>query len=751
MLDQMSGTSGISTKPHVSSLVSLLGITMFLSAFLLFWCEPMVGKMMLPYVGGTAAVWTTCVLFFQILLLAGYLYAHLLGGLKSLRLQLVLHAFALLAPLAFLPIRFGSLSLSGTIANHPVTLLLGRLFAGAGIPFFVIATTAPLLQTWLSKTKEYSGRDPYFLYAASNAGSLLALTVHPFLLEPWLGITLQSRFWFGGYVALLVMMLVATYTIWRKAARFDRNELLKSAEQSAAAPRLLTQVYWVGAAFLPSALMLAVTNHISTNLTSAPFVWVVPLGVYLLTFILAFARRSCISWAQLSRALPAVFVLAVVTYFTVSTSGIVSPRILNWVSIAGHVGLLFGAALLCHLALAAMRPAPAYLTRFYFALALGGVMGGVFAAIFAPALFSTVVEYPLLVGLIPLFRSNMQRPDSDSYLWIVPAVLGLISTIAFLAFRQAGLPIQTNAALLAELMFLIAIFQLRNRRQFVWAFAMFVIGNSVVVPKYFDQGQRLYAGRNFFGVKTVVEDPVRRLRTLMHGDTVHGIESTDPALSGRPLSYYHRSGPAGDVMSGIPRRGLQRLGIVGLGAGSMAAYAGTERRMTFFDIDPQVESIARQFFTYLDTCGTNCDVVIGDGRLELRRTPDRYFNLLMLDAFSSDAIPAHLVSREALQLYLSKITPDGVLVFHVTNRYLDVVRLVSAALSDAHLVSFLRRDVGSNLTEGRAHADYIVAARRLEDLGSIPQMSGWAQVKESAFFQVWTDDYSNLLTIASFR
>ena len=730
-------------KSKSTSLVLILASTLFASAFLLFWCEPMVGKMVLPLAGGTAAVWTTCLLFFQIMLLAGYLYAHVVARLRNIRHQFLIHTLVLALPFAFLPIRFG-VGLDDRIPENPAMWLLGRLFVGAGLPFFALATTAPLLQNWFSTTTEDSAADPYFLYAASNAGSLSALLTHPFILEPFFGASRQSRYWFVGYFVLTLMVLMGMKRIHRswhgevKRPEFDRYNQK---------PTTKTRIYWVTAALLPSGLMLAVTNHIATNMTSAPFLWVIPLAVYLVTFVLAFARSGGVSSAQVSRVMPLVLL---VVFIAPTIAGAVGSWN-SWFMLVVHVGLLFCCALLCHTGLAEHRPAGEHLTEFYLWIAVGGVLGGVFTAIVAPSIFRTIFEYPLLV-VMTLFLRKRSRASNvggrDAWKWALPACIGVIAGVAFIVLRWLELSLQDRALITAIVMLTLAVYQLRTYpRVFATICALGILANSIV-PKYFNRDPHLYVGRNFFGAKAVLEDPEHNLRTFVHGNTLHGVEKRTTELLARPLAYFHPSGPVGDVMTVLDQKQRQQVGILGLGAGSMAAYGGPARPITFFEIDPDVESVARRFFTFLDHCGTNCRVIIGDGRLELERVSDGAFDLLMMDAFSSDAVPAHLVSREALELYLSKLAPRGILLFNSTNRFLDIGRLVSELVTDAGLVAFERRDsTGNLLVDGKLPSIFVVAARDIEDLGSLPERPGWRRVTRSASFRVWTDDYSSLLPI----
>jgi hypothetical protein len=713
-----------------------VGGALFASAFLLFCCQPMVGKMLLPYFGGAAAVWTTCILFFQTMLLAGYVYAHLLGRLADVRAQIATHALVLLSPFAFLPFKLTAISFGHS--DNPSGYLFLQLLVSAGVPFFVVSTTAPLLQNWFARAEHASAHDPYFLYSASNTGSLLALLSYPFIIEPRLGVSAQNRWWAAGYIGLVIMVAITAGVTWNRRAPVtfaDEHALRRN-------PEWKTRLYWIAAAFVPSGLMMAVTSHIAANLASAPFLWIVPLAIYLLTFVLAFAHRFRASTTRVSRLIPVVLL----GIFPLVGAGVVAPPGLNWIVIIAHLLVLFVGALLCHTALANRRPNPQHLTEYYLWIAVGGVLAGVFTAIVAPSLFNTVFEYPLLVALLPLFRSGQK----DRFHWSLIGAFALAVLSAWMIFRWTDLDLNSELLALVHTAFIFAAFKMKNQiRQFAAVFLILMMAYTAVLPGYIEGANRIYVGRNFFGVKKVLDDRDTRLRKFLHGDTIHGIESTDPARTGQPLSYYYPNGNVDQVVQMLrSRKERQNLGILGLGAGTMAAYGNQTTRVTFYEIDPSVEPIARHFFTFLPRCGTNCDLVIGDGRLRIADAADGAYDFLLLDAFSSDSVPAHLLSREAVQLYLTKLAADGVLVFHVSNRYLDIEQLVAALVSDAKLVAFSRFDDAGDLrNEGKSSSSHVVAARRLEDINTIPQQPGWKRLDPPAKLQPWTDDYSNLLAL----
>lgn len=650
-------------------------------------------KLVLPLFGGSASIWVTCVLFFQTVLLAGYVYAHLLATKASLRTQFVVHGILVLAAFIFLPIRFNS---PGSISDFPAISILLKLLTCAGLPFFVVSTTAPLVQHWLSLTTLESAPNPFVLYAAGSSGSIGALLMYPLFFEPLIGNRTQTELWTAGYGVLIVLTCWTAALVLKHFAvkpRYTNSSTLRS--KYSGVPTLKLRLSWLIAAFIPSALTLAVTNHITMNIISVPFLWVLPLAVYLFTFTITFAnsiQASVTRYATLSRWSP--FIL-VATLPIISDFGAQTPA-WNTALIAGNLLILFFGAYTCHTFLAARRPDPKDLTDFYFFIALGGAMGGAFVAIVAPRIFDSIFEYPLLLAALPFFRTSLLRKKRLRF-----AIAFSVLLLAYISFQR---------------------------------------------PKYLENSQVEHVARNFFGLKRVVFDPAINVRKLYHGDTLHGVESIDPALDAEPLTYYHRSSPAADAIESIGNRSHQNVGVIGLGVGSMAAYASDSRHIHFFEVDPQVAFMAREYFNHLRHCGVNCDVTIQDGRIALAKMPVSTFDLIMVDAFNSDSIPPHLVSREGLQMYLAKLKPDGLLLFHTSSRYFDVSKLVAAAVLDANMVGYFRRSFDDHFPF-KASSDYIVAARHTEDLGSLLKKPDWLHLNTEIDFVPWTDDYSNMMSL----
>ncbi len=737
-------------------LLSLLGLTLFVSAFLLFCCEPMVGKMVLPILGGAASVWTTCVLFFQTMLLAGYVYTHLLGKRKSVREQIIVHVLFMLLALPFLPIGFAAVS--GRPSDAPVSWLFGHLVLAAGIPFMVISATAPLLQNWLTRTPAAHGRDPYFLYSLSNAGSLLALIAYPLIFEPRFGVHAQSRLWLDGYGVLLTLVGVSAALIWRQASAKPIDHVNASVSDDGPAPAWKTRLQWLLASFVPSALMLAVTNHNALNVGSLPFLWVIPLAVYLLTFIMAFARRI-----RLPRHVVSILAtVALLAGFPLVVVNVPVYAVTIWELMTAHVVILFACALLCHTALADNRPSTKYLTEFYFIVALGGVIGGIFTAIVAPAIFKTIFEYPLLVAAVAFFRSpksDGRKFRTSDLAWVAGYAALVIAAISILNWQKVdttSFQISFNPEDISRDSIWVAatgsilitgILLLRKKVvAFALAFSALIIVLAIELPKNLENGTLIDIARDFFGVKKVLYDSSENARRLLHGDTLHGVEILDPEFIGVPVSYFHESSPIGDVMGLVGKREHSEIAIVGLGTGTIAGYGNSSRHMHFFDVDPQVVDIASRDFTFLRHCAANCKIDVGDGRLLLQEQPDAGYDLIIQDAFNSDSIPSHLISREAVHMYMTKLRPGGILLFHVSNRYLDVEKLATVVAFDEGLQVFVRHD-GDETPTGKAASDWVVAVRSREDFNGIPNQESWEDAVRPTDIKAWTDDYSNMLSV----
>ncbi|SIO58265.1 hypothetical protein SAMN05444166_5613 [Singulisphaera sp. GP187] len=718
----------------------LFALTLLLGAVLLFSAEPMIAKAVLPLFGGAPAVWTTCMVFFQGVLLAGYVYAHALTGWLGVRRQALVHTFLLLGPWFFLPLgidaKAGVDFAGGT--NNTTGHLLMLLFQSVGLPFFAVATTAPLLQSWFARTEHRAAADPYFLYGASNLGSLAALLAYPLVIEPNVSLARQGELWAAGYIGVAGLIVGCAAIV----VRAPGPDVPKTA--SPVRPGAGRWWRWVLLAFIPSSLMLGVTTYLSTDIAPVPLLWVIPLGLYLLSFIVVFARRPIVSHGAMVRALPlAVMALALVLGF-----GLVPP----WL-IPLHLVTFFTAALVCHGELAQDRPATQHLTAFYLAIAIGGFLGGTFNALIAPLVFNRLAEYPLALVLACLVIPGVNTPDGRPTrrrigdVAIPLAVFGL--TTASITTDQAWF-VPLGTMLVSGLVSLVCWTRRARPVRFALTIGAGLLASGLTAGV---NGRVLHQERNFFGVLQVTEDRQSRSHRLFHGRTLHGQQSLDPARRREPLSYYHRSGPIGQVFDEFharPSGAGGNVAIVGLGVGSLASYAEPGERWTFYEIDPAVMRIASDphDFTFLRDCrASSLNVVIGDARLRLREAPDHHYAMIVLDAFSSDAIPTHLLTREALAVYRRKLAGQGILAFHISNRSLDLESVLEALARDAGLVCRIRTDRPLKPEEKRAgkqESIWAVMAARDLDLGGVATDPKWIPPRPRGGAVVWTDDFSSL-------
>ncbi|HUP51069.1 MAG TPA: fused MFS/spermidine synthase [Longimicrobiales bacterium] len=735
-----------------------------MAAALLFLVQPMVGKMVLPRAGGSPQVWNTSLVFFQTALLVGYLYAHLSVRWLGVRRQALLHLVLLALPALVLPIALpGGAPRPGGGQSWWV---LATLAVAVGLPFVVLSTASPLLQRWLADTEHAHAADPYFLYAGSNAGSLVGLLVFPLVLEPLLPLTSQSRLWALGYLVFVALAAACALVVVAADRRARRNIAATSgAGPSAPIPETVAQpargdadvtardrLFWIASAAVPSALLLGVTQYLTSQIAPISLLWVLPLGVYLGTFIVAFARRQLISPERLSRLLAIVAVVAAL----VLLARIVDPQ---WVIALLHLSLLALGGLLCHVRLAQARPPTSHLTEYYLLISTGGAIGGSLAALAAPVLFDFIAEYPIAVALACMFRMPFGGAQSEKGLGrflyqgqkldlVLPAILALYLLTAVGAARAIGDFPDGAMVLLVAVLPTIVVFTFSPRP------VRFALGLAVLLAAaesgQMYRGQILHTDRTFFGVHRVTRDPDNTVTVLYHGSTVHGVQSVDPARATEPLAYYHPTGPAGNVVSAFASRPEKReLALVGAGTGALAVLAGAHQRVTLYEIDPEVVWIADEsgLFTYLDNTRAAHEWVVGDGRIELERTTAR-FDLIVLDAFSSGTIPIHLLTHEAFELYLERLTPGGALLFHISNRHLGLAPVLGAHARDLGLAALEWIDVRADedVERGIFGSHWVLIAPPHEGLAYIPQ-AGWGPLAIPMDTRAWTDDFSDLLSV----
>jgi hypothetical protein len=748
-------------------LVALFTATTFLSALLLFSIQPLFAKMVLPVLGGSPSVWAVALCFFQGALLAGYCYAHLLNRLAATRRTGFVHIAVCGAALLALPISVPA-GWSEPPAGDPYLWQLGLFSVAIGLPFLAVAANAPLLQAWFAATGHPDGRDPYFLYAASNLGSLVALLSYPFLLEPLLGTRALAELWAGGFVALIGAITICFFAL-RGRTSTPLQPTTPAPILDEKAPSWSRRLGWVGLALVPAALLTAFTTHITTDVASAPLLWVLPLALYLLTYVIVFRERALIPM----RVLLVLHLAAVI----VALLQLSQTRHEGWfLTSATGVAVFFTSGLVAHRTLYDLRPAPRYLTEFYLWLSLGGVLGGLFAALIAPRLFSEVFEYPLLLALTMACRPgalaiSLRDRDELLRLWIVLAVGVLaifwvpwatdqlsdltLEGILGTALHELNLLIirwGVTALIVAAFAILLLLSVQHPPRQVVIALLMFLA--VVMLPSSVKRGE---AERSYFGVYRVAVSSDGNFHILTHGTTLHGAQRIRDS-SGvyqddlTPTTYYHPNSPMArtiaDTRERLAAQGrLGRYGVIGLGTGSLACYAQAGERWRFFEIDPLVVKIAStpERFSFLHYCQPEPDIVIGDARLTIAKEPPESFDLIIVDAFTSDAVPVHLMTAEALRLYASKLTSDGIVLLHISNRYLDLDSVVAATLP---LVPELK---GLILSDDDADGSYASSTSTVAILSkSADVIDGFrhtpdAYELEPSDLRGWTDDFSDIL------
>jgi len=719
---------------------ALYTLTLFLGSALLFLVQPMVAKMILPRFGGSPAVWTTSMLFFQALLLAGYAYAHWSTKWLGARRQSLVHIALLIGAALTLPIVVPGSFIwrEGEGKQLEVLLVLGVM---VGVAFFVLSAGAPLIQRWFASTNDPAARDPYFLYSASNVGSMVALLAYPFLVEPHLKLGEQTRFWTYAFYGLAALLALCAVVLQRQPPQIDEH---RSEDDQAPVITKAQKVRWLILAAIPSSLLLGVTNYLTTNIAPMPLLWVVPLALYLVTFIVAFARKQFVKSGTWARILPLIVTPLALVMILEATEpiGILASM---------HLVAFTIAALMCHTMLAESRPPAARLTEFYLWLSLGGVVGGFFNAILAPLVFKTLAEYPIAIILACIVRPPREGVKLEIKKDVLFGAGMLLFTLALaLGARQAGMaPSSARTGLLIGLPAIVCFLMVdRPIRYGLMLGAVFFVANLMGTNS---EGVIIATERSFFGVHRVLETNGGRFHELVHGTTTHGIQ--DLQNPGEPKTYYTRTGPIGDVFKAYSGPTMKKhVALVGLGVGSCAAYGEPGQKMTYFEIDPVVIQIAEdpKYFTFLRDCKADMDVKLGDARLTLDHEPDGEFGLIVLDAFSSDSIPIHLLTQEAVKMYVRKLDPTGFLAFHISNRYLDLEPILKRTAQSLDMTLYTRDDeVGTDeMQAGKRPSHWVIMTRKEADIQRLVDEFHWG-TSDAGPAPLWTDDYSNILSAFS--
>ena len=742
----------------------LSALTLFLSAHLLFWVQLMVAKMILPLLGGSPAVWNTCQFFFQGTLLLGYAYSHFTSSWLPRR-QSIFHCLLLFGPLLFLPITISPNATFLTTGSdaHPIFPLLALLTMAVGCPFFVVSTTAPLVQKWFSESGHPQSQDPYFLYTASNLGSICGLVSYPLLIEPYFSLTTQSQFWAIGYGLLIFLILACAVRSWALA-----HPSLPSLEKEDASPLGFShhnytpnieinqpnnkeKLQWLLLSFIPSSLMLGVTTYITTDLAAIPLLWAIPLGIYLLSFIVTFARSSRWPSRFFLLSLPLLFTALIFLVLLQAMRPL-------WLFLPLHLGGLLVAACTFYGELARRRPqigaSGGNLTGFYLWMAFGGLLGGVFNAIVSPLIFPTLLEYPLImlfsIFIIPELSPD-HSPSSNPTLQTNRRLsLGLLCGGLLVGFTpQSFLP--NLAGIVLAIMLFLAIdraFNLKLHRLIYGIILIFLLAQFSLA----DLAGLMAAKRSFFGINRVVLDSEGGYHLLMHGTTMHGKQSLDPNRRHLPLTYFYPTGPLGQLFTYLNTHNPpSRVAVLGLGIGTLAAYSLPQQQWTFYEIDPLVADIAQNpdYFTFLQDAKAPFSVILGDGRLQLAKAAHNY-DLIIMDDFTSDAIPVHLVTREAIQLYLTKLTPQGIIAINISNRYINLEPVLGAIARDLGLSTLSQQQLEITPEEkalGKSPSQWVLLHRKPDNFPDLnPQ---WHPITHLAA-KAWTDDFSNIWTTIRF-
>jgi len=730
------------SKPMTRALTPLYIATIFLSAFLLFAVQPMVGKYLLPLLGGTPSVWNTAMVFFQLLLLAGYIYAHLLTKIKNPKVQAILHITLILAACISLPIALGNDPDATT--DHPIQWQLQTMLGMAAAPFLMLSASAPLLQKWFSHTSHPDAHNPYFLYAASNIGSMLALLSYPFVVEPLLGLKEQSFIWAIGYGVLAVLFCLSAFSGNFK----PQTESIST--QPTVSTAWTTRLKWIFLAFCPSSLMLGYTTYITTDIASAPLFWVFPLALYLGTFIIAFSTRP------LLRITTTRFLYGFSVLFLLSVNLAGMHGIAPWFTVLLHTFLFFFAALMCHQELVATKPDTSKLTEFYLLISFGGALGGIFNSLIAPLIFKLPLEYYVVIALTA-FALKISEPDRRvpmledirkngwSSLLLFPGILLLAFSTFFFVNSQyqfmvgAFLLIGGTALYLRRLPFILTVVLVTF---FATPYSWEKINNSLLTE------------RNFFGVLRIQDYPKSQVRLMSNGTTTHGAQALVDSYKKIPLTYYYMGGPVGEIFAEFDSFPSQKIAALGLGVGSIACYTHEGRTFDFYEINPAVIRIAEDpaYFTYLRDCGSPYKMVLGDARKKISLAQDQSYDMIFVDVFSSDNIPVHVMTLEAMELYKRKLKPGGIIVVHISNRFFNLkkeIGLLGNKIGMPVLTRYMDgKDVPGSKLKSTPSSYTVLSENKelMERLGG----RGWTAPDVPHNMKPWTDDFADIVRAITF-
>ncbi len=722
--------------------------TLFVSASLMFVLQPLFGKILLPLLGGSPAVWNTCMVFYQTILFLGYLYAHIISSRFKPTRQIQLHSLVILLSFLALPLALPENTVPPT-ESDPTLWIVWTLLIAIGLPLFVVSTTSPLIQKWFASIKHRNSDDPYFLYAASNAGSLIALISYPFIIEPHIDLSAQKTDWSLGYVLLCLLIAGCATLLYKSKLQHAPTEVIETPE--AIKLSLGKQLHWLALAFVPSSLLLGLTNFISTDIASVPLLWIIPLTVYLLSFIIVFSNWHDAIHPVIVKIQPFILI-PFITYAFINPADL--PY---WMYLILHVIAFFFAVMVCHGELSKHRPSTQYLTQFYLIMSFGGMLGGMFNTFVAPFIFNGIYEYPLMIIAALLLRpwSTTLSIKSTLLQLIWPASLVIIGLILYASITDL---LQYFDIIVISLIILTIISFLLRSKPVAFAFSTGAI-IFLALGLHGLSSHTLYQERTFFGVLAVRESVLadekgqdETYHELFHGTTKHGAQRLPENLQKTPLTYYSRPGPMGQLFKEFDAKNQNwNIGVVGLGAGALTCYAKESQQWTLYEIDPLVVDIASrpEYFTYMKLCAHQSTMRIGDARLSIDKELDGQFDLLIMDAFSSDSVPTHLITKEALEIYFKKLKPNGILAFHITNRHLALKKVLSIHAEQMHLAALIQEYKPQNPPPLVVATDWVVMAKKSDTLSplSLSQLGNWEKMPLYFDMKAWTDDFTNIVSI----
>ncbi len=663
-------------------------LTIFLSALLLFSVQPMIAKMILPELGGSPAVWQTVMMFFQLLLLAGYAYVHVTTTRITVKKQVIIHRIILICALIALPFTLNSGTLFDRNA-YPVLWLFETLIYSISVPFFVLSTTAPILQKWFSLTNNHNAHNPYFLYSASNTGSLIALLSYPCMIEPLLSLNNQSLVWSGLFVVFIALILYVSTGINKNT---DLN--LRNHQSDSVAPPTWTQKSaWCLLSFVPSSLMLGLTTHITTDIAAIPLLWIIPFSLYLVSFMLVFSQKMR-GYAICKKYFPYVIIAMMIV-------SILQTTLIKYISVWFILSFLC-LGFLCiavryHGELVEKKPQTENLTYFYLYMSIGGALGGIFNAIIAPVIFLGAYEYYIILFLSLVICIKKFKTPKEYLFFIAPSMFSILLGQQYLNINN----------------------------------------------------DNLFEGRNFFGISRVSYDNTLKARTYSHGTTNHGMQSTLEAYRLKPQTYY--SG-INHFINLLPIDIKQKpMAITGLGAGTLTCFARENQSVDIYEIDPIVIHIANdaKLFTYMRDCKGNKNVILGDARINLQKADDNRYGMMLMDAYSSDSLPVHLLTKEAMALYLSKLDDNGIIAFNISNRHLDLKPVLATFSHYFHLKGYVRLDITKRkMTQENLSTpnEWVILTKNSKLFETIMPDDMWTPLVQSSNV-LWTDDYSSIFSI----